>query len=175
MSRFEVCLVPFERERERVVCVSSCPSPAPRNKRLAFELFWKWSMPYGQNRCVLTWFSFNTCPQEAHSKQVLFCYGSHLSQLNRILEEKSCVFFLMFFGRCIILSYPSIYSSDTGVWHIIRIPRHIKSFLVILFTHTIYIYICLVRIPTFDISKTCIFITTNVYYCYYAITIVALA
>lgn len=49
-------------------CVPSCPSPSSvsRSKRLAFELLWKWSMPYGQSRCGLTWFGFNTSPQEVH-------------------------------------------------------------------------------------------------------------
>lgn len=49
-------------------CVLSCPSPSSvsRSKRLAFELLWKWSMPYGQSRCGLTWFGFNTSPQEVH-------------------------------------------------------------------------------------------------------------
>lgn len=49
-------------------CVPSCPSlsSVSRSKRLAFELLWKWSMPYGQSRCGLTWFGFNTSPQEVH-------------------------------------------------------------------------------------------------------------
>ena len=48
--------------------VPSCPSPSSvsKSKRLAFELLWKWSMPYGQSRCGLTWFGFNTSPQEVH-------------------------------------------------------------------------------------------------------------
>ena len=49
-------------------CVPSCPCPSSvsRSKRLAFELLWKWSMPYGRSRCGLTWFGFNTSPQEVH-------------------------------------------------------------------------------------------------------------
>lgn len=47
-------------------CVPSCPSLSSLSwsKRLAFEPLWKWSMPYGQSRCGLTWFGFNTSPQE---------------------------------------------------------------------------------------------------------------
>lgn len=95
------------------VCVPSCPSPSSvsRSKRLAFELLWKWSMPYGQSRCGLTWFGFNTSPQEVHK-------ASRSSFVMLVIFLRGPVEPFAFFLS--LLPYRLLYSSDRAVPHMIR-------------------------------------------------------
>jgi len=120
-------------------CVRSCPSPSTvsRSKRMAFELLWKWSMLYGPSRCGLTWFGFNTSPQEVHkASRSVFCYVSHLSQ------RANGVFCLSFLLLTHLLLFHFLYTSDRAVQHMhrrVNSKRRCDLILTLCFVLLIYI------------------------------------